>query len=575
MASNSIFCSVFPSINLSLIIHFVTGHTFDGYDPPVDTCGVTCPSRLPLDDSATLMSYCNFCDGKILFGTHFSNYIEKLTLYHCALALSSTKGGLNNIAMTYGGKWNGVGPKFDIDSWSVNPNLVSSSVSKDARRVSRHIWKTLASTGQCIVASPKPAAPAAEAPTPILTVQPTNSKPTKVPSQLPISSKPTKVPSPPPTLKPTNLPSAVPTPSKRPTKAPTFFSEPPEDGRIWYQPNAHCMETSDCATAPGVMFDMVLLGNTSSNGVLIESLLFEHIRSNATVDIYTIQGSSLGIDQVSRPWTKVASATVNPSNSFTKIDFDFSVTLSPGGKRGFYLTNREADNFFIVGPSASPATPSYDTNGVTMQDGSVRFGTFGVKVRGYNPIVQAGYSMALQPKTTANLTTTSLLLTPTYTLGPDYLCKDDCFVAPGFMFNVRNSNAAISEISITSISFEHLAAQQQRSVDLYRTIKSSYSGNEQSPSKWVKIASTDVPLKNFNTMEYFLDQPITLARGEIVAFYIKADENILLVRQKQEDEIPTANNVQLLYGSSIMNGGFGIPVSGYSWNGAVTFTAAT
>lgn len=526
-----------------------SGHTFDGYDPPVDTCGVTCPSRLPLDDSATLMSYCNFCDG-----------------------------GLNNIAMTYGGKWNGVGPKFDIDSWNANPNLVSSSVSKDARRVSRRIWETLASTGQCIVASPKPAAPAAPAPTPMLTVQPTNSKPTKVPSQLPISSKPTKAPSPPPTPKPTDLPSAVPTSSKRPTKAPTFFSEPPEDGRIWYQPNAHCMESSDCATAPGVMFDMVLLEKPSSNGVLIESLLFRHIRSNATVDIYSIRGSSLGIDQVSRPWTKVASVTVNPSNSFTIIDFDFSVTMSPGGKRGFYLTNRESDNIFIVGPSGSLALPSYDINGVAMQDGSVRFGTFGVKVPGYNPIIQAGYSMALQPKTTANLTTTSLVLTPkmvdTYTIGPDYLCKDDCFVAPGFMFNVRNANAATSEISITSISFEHLAAQQQRSVDLYRTFKNSYSGNEQNPSKWVKIATTDVPLKNFNTIEYVLDQPITLARGEMVAFYIKAEENILLVRQKLEDENPTANNVQLLYGSSIMNGSFGIPVSGYSWNGAVTFTSA-
>ena len=78
---------------------------------------------------------------------------------------------------------------------------------------------------------------------------------------------------------------------------------------------------------------------------------------------------------------------------------------------------------------------------------------------------------------------------------------------------------------------------------------------------------------NFNTMEYVLDQPITLEAGEIVAFYIKTEENVLLVRQKREDENPTANNVQLLYGSSIMNGSFGIPVSGYSWNGAVTFTA--
>ena len=337
------------------------------------------------------------------------------------------------------------------------------------------------------------------------------------------------------------------------------------------------METLNCATAPGVMFDMVLLTQPFSNGINIESLQFEHIRSNETVDVYTIEGSSLDKDQANRPWRQVASVVVNPSNTFTKIDFDSSVTILPGGIRGFYLTNRDRDNFFLVGPSDTSALPSQDSHGVAMQNGAVRFGTFGVNVPGYNPTVQAGYSMVQPPTTFASpsATSQSVMQIPadTYTLGPDYLCKDDCFAAPGFMFNVRNTNAAISEISITRISFEHLAPQQQRAVDLYRIIGSSYTGNEQNPSKWVKIATTNVPQMNFNTMEYVLDQPITLEAGEIVAFYIKTEENVLLVRQKREDENPTANNVQLLYGSSIMNGSFGIPVSGYSWNGAVTFTA--
>lgn len=55
-----------------------SGHTFDGYDPPVDVCGVVCTVQpqegeeksavgiegLPLENAATIMSYCNFCDGK-------------------------------------------------------------------------------------------------------------------------------------------------------------------------------------------------------------------------------------------------------------------------------------------------------------------------------------------------------------------------------------------------------------------------------------------------------------------------------------------------------------------------------
>ena len=419
--------------------------------------------------------------------------------------------------MTFGGMWNGVGPKFDINSWVVSPQLVPSSVSKNAQRISHRIWNSLTTKGTCIA---------------------------RVPSTQP--------------------------PTSKPTMDRTFFSATAEDGRIWYQPNRRCMETSTCATAPGVMFDMVFQEQSHWDGVLVESLQFEHIPRNITVDVFTMEGSSRDGDQASRPWTKVGSITVNPRNSISKVDLNSPVSISSGNKRGFYLTNRNTDSFFLVGPSDSSALPSYDSNGVAMQNGAVRFGAFGVKVPGYNPDVQAGYSMLLPPTRTEK----TLQSMDTYTLGPDYLCKDDCFAAPGFMFNVRNTNAAASEIIITRISFEHLAPQQQRAVDLYRIIGSSYSGNVQNPSKWVKIATTHVPQMNFNTMEFMLPTPITLIRGEIVAFYIKTEENVLLVRQKREDENLTANNVQLLYGSSIMNSSFGIPVSGYSWNGAVTFTAA-
>jgi hypothetical protein len=488
------------------------------------------------------MSYCNFCNG-----------------------------GLDNIATTFGGSWTGAGPKFDVNSWKGNPNLVPSSVSNDARRVSQNMWKILAGKGQCITTDP--------APVPIATDAPTfpPSKPPVTPKPIPPPPTPKPVlPTAAPTLKPSPPPTFLP-PSPKPSyglvaTVPTF-SPPPKDGRIWYRPGAHCKESNNCETSPGVTFDMVLLEEPLSGGILVGALQFEHIRYNATVDVYTIEGSSASGDQ--QPWKKVASVTVDPRTNFTKVEFDSPFRISPGGKRGFYLINRDMANFFLVGRQPDPkVSPSYDINGVGIQGGSVRFGTFGVKVPGYNPTVQAGYLID------GMLGIATPGMAEFFTFGPE-LCvmegSGNCFRAPGYMFNVRNTDSSTNEIDITRISFQHMSPTQQMTADLYRTINSSYAGNEQNAAKWVKIATVAVPKVSGReyTNEFVLDQPITLAIGETIAFYIETDENILVVRQKRDEPTPTAENVQLLYGSAILNGAFGIPVSGYSWNGAVTFTATT
>ena len=111
-----------------------SGHTFDAYDPPVDVCGVctvkeqggdtttrnTAPVEgLPQVNAATIMSYCNFCEG-----------------------------GLENIAITLGGVWDGEEPRTEIGHWENHPDIVG-DVSFDPRRVSHNIWQRLSSKGEC------------------------------------------------------------------------------------------------------------------------------------------------------------------------------------------------------------------------------------------------------------------------------------------------------------------------------------------------------------------------------------------------------------------------------------------
>ena len=112
-----------------------SGHTYDDYEPVVDTCGAVCtlgdgfksdPAGLPLDHSATIMSYCNFCTG-----------------------------GMNNIALTYGGLWDGNAPRTDIGHWVNHPDIAGvGTVSVEPRRVSHTIWNVLSDKAQECVEPP-------------------------------------------------------------------------------------------------------------------------------------------------------------------------------------------------------------------------------------------------------------------------------------------------------------------------------------------------------------------------------------------------------------------------------------
>jgi len=135
-----------------------------------------------------------------------------------------------------------------------------------------------------------------------------------------------------------------------------------------------------------------------------------------------------------------------------------------------------------------------------------------------------------------------------------------------YTFSVKNDIRSNSrEVVITRISFEHLAPTRQKVVKLY-------SRKEEDPWQWVETASVKAPRRDFIFTEFVLETPITLAKGEAVGFYIKTQENILLVgkdSQRTRETYPA--DVQLSYGSALSNGLFGAVSEGFVWNGEVTY----
>ena len=507
------------------------------------------------------MSYCNFCEG-----------------------------GLSNIALTLGGNWNGVDSRLDLNAWDTSPYLKESSVSLDPARVNHQIWTALNRKGECI----------------------RRPSPTESGNLFLVD-----------VASPSDTPTASPTISSPPTKSPTYFPDPPEDGRHWVRPDTHCMEETNCASAVGIMFDLQLdMTQPTSDGILVESILFEHLhrKQNQTVDVYTTEGSYVGKERDASQWAKIASLTISGGpQSHTQLVLDRPIRLAPGNGQGFYLVAREGNNFFLVGKQANATqVQSADANGASVQGGAVVFGVFNFVMRGFTPSTQVGYTMFTthpsssptydpllidQAPNFVNLTADFKInstdlpptlspshhptissfpsISPTMNLGPfsiqpDHLCESDCFVAPGFMFSVKNKGrSSRGNVVITGVSFEHIAPKQSRIVELYRTVSGSYTGKEQDPAQWIKIASIKAPRLKFHYEEFVLDNPIILPKGETVGFYIKAEEKILVVsKNKRQNGTPSQDgNVNLHCGSAIMNDRN--PYMGYSWNGLLSYSTTT
>lgn len=122
--------------------NFNSGHTFNGYSPPVDECmkNNKCPNDKLEADSATLMSYCHLC------------------------------GGFSKVEYTFGGEYKGSGNKNQLDNWKKSDKLGNTDTSTKPQRVPHKMHQHVSSRGNC-VALPPPTEKTIR-PTPVPTKQP-------------------------------------------------------------------------------------------------------------------------------------------------------------------------------------------------------------------------------------------------------------------------------------------------------------------------------------------------------------------------------------------------------------------
>ncbi|KAL7537232.1 hypothetical protein ACHAXR_007675 [Thalassiosira sp. AJA248-18] len=295
-----------------------SGHTFDAYDPPVDDCGnctikpqsvVETTARvsdvtiegLPLQNAATLMSYCNFCQG-----------------------------GLSNIAITLGGVWDGVEPRTDIDRWQNHPDIVG-SVSVEPRRVSHNTWQILASKGECV----KPPSD----PLPFQECNDDNDCDDGNMCSIDVCNE------------------------SNSCAVTEIFDDCCGNGKC--EPGEiHCSSDcgpfkiqapnscywEDCHSLDGFMID-VGLNDEAERRVFVSSVTLEYsspeTNAGATINVYvTTEGSFLGKEESADNWERIKTVTVARYNAkrgtrFIEIDLLHSIPLGIGGRRGLYFAASE------------------------------------------------------------------------------------------------------------------------------------------------------------------------------------------------------------------------------------------
>ncbi|KAL3788808.1 hypothetical protein HJC23_006261 [Cyclotella cryptica] len=317
-----------------------SGHTFDAYDPPVDSCGpCSMPGSnstvdgLPLDNSATIMSYCNFCDG-----------------------------GLSNIALTLGGEWKGLDPRNELTTWENNP-AIEGDVSNDPRRVPHLIWETLSSKGDCV-------AP----PLQFNEVQGCNED-----SDCDDFNECTT------DSCHSNFCTVSDISSNCCGNGVCELGELSDNctdcGPFHIEPAKYCEE---CFALDGFMFE-VRLSKDSERDVFISSISFMHASltdADAAVALYaTLEGSYLGKESSSGGWEYLSSIDLpsGKSSDFAEIAINPPLTLAVGSKRAFYLFASESIILFGQGVYAIK-----NSQGVELYSSRAVTGLFGDGIDGFS-----------------------------------------------------------------------------------------------------------------------------------------------------------------------------------------------
>ena len=559
----------------SLLHLYYTDHTFENeaFKPRVDTCGLAeCPKQLPLANSASIMSYCDFCDG-----------------------------GLSNVALSMGGVWTGEHPRLDIKNWEASKEFAELTVSKNPERVSHQIWKTLYSKGHCVIAKPT-SSPVTNRPTKAPATTPPTLNPTSLsPTSLsPTSSRPTLRPS---TGRPTTL---------RPTAEPS--SSPSVNyGPFYLSPLQTCED--NCYLSRGIMFDVGLDSNAGKD-ILIESIIFEHsepMSTDVSIDLYrTYVGSYEDKVKYSAQWYKLDSMIVNATDgqasdlsgySVSEFRLNTPMVVSADDVFGFYV--RASSSILRVGTGSNANT---DINGAYLGSGStVMGGLFGIGIEGYlfsvnikysifkptkNPTVSptmrptklslAATSPSERPSavsqsgsslfaisTAENISTSTSNATRLYWLSPSNICTSNCLASSGFMFDVKLALGATSKILIKSIEFEHLRGSVNSVVDIYTTYYGSFVGKEEQQNQWRKVSTVTLPNTNSNTTA-IIDPPVYLWSGTTQGFYLAAKEGILLVGLGSFDSSDSSG--VSIEGGNLVFGAFGNAYSGYHLNARLGYS---
>eukprot|EP00578_Thalassiosira_sp_NH16_P011646 CAMPEP_0181123866 /NCGR_PEP_ID=MMETSP1071-20121207/26152_1 /TAXON_ID=35127 /ORGANISM="Thalassiosira sp., Strain NH16" /LENGTH=744 /DNA_ID=CAMNT_0023209085 /DNA_START=18 /DNA_END=2252 /DNA_ORIENTATION=- len=348
-----------------------SGHTFDAYDPPVDGCGA-CTARtgtiegggeggedgakvtiegLPRENAGTIMSYCNFCDG-----------------------------GIDNIAMTLGGVWDGVQPREDIGHWHNHPEIVG-DVSAEPRRVSHGVWQKLSSKGECALPPSQPLP--SQGCNDDEDCNDRNSCTIDVCDQ----------------------------------SGMCIISETLDDccGNGMCEPGERLSSCYDCGPfgirAPqlcgdddfichaldGFMID-IGLSDDAERSVYVTSISLTYKSpedEDATIDVYvTTEGSYVGKGQSSANWDSIETVTVyeyHPKRRPGPIEIslgDRSIHLEKGSRRGLYIVASDEILEFAKGPYSIG-----DKRGVELRSSLAVEGFFGTGIDGFGLSVEVGYML--------------------------------------------------------------------------------------------------------------------------------------------------------------------------------------